>query len=303
MIGYNKEKISLELGLNFPYWVPSVFESDTNPYGFPRITGALLYGPPGTGKTQLAKAAARQVEGRLVVCLKSSDINSQYHGQTERNISCLFEMLEEMKPVLLLVDEAESVFGDRLDGSNSPVTKKAISMFLDLLQKQKGIFLLACTNAPWEINDGILRRLPKKIFIDLPDCHTRSLQIKFHLQKLLHAISDEEITLVANETESFTGSDLQDLIAQCSESAIYRLTLATYFKPCQYRPGKFVPCQSSDPGAEKTTWENLKIQDNIVEPVLEFEDLLNALNSFKARGPRLKKKYIDALEDNKKTKF
>ena len=47
----------------------------------------------------------------------------------------------------------------QLDGANSDPSVR--------------VFVLAATNRPWEIDDAIMRRLSKKIYIPLPDVETR----------------------------------------------------------------------------------------------------------------------------------
>ena len=61
-------------------------------FGVKHVKGILLYGPPGTGKTYIVKALATETDCDLFI-VAPSDILNKYVGQSERFISCLFDMV------------------------------------------------------------------------------------------------------------------------------------------------------------------------------------------------------------------
>jgi adenylate kinase family enzyme len=81
------------------------------PYG--RGVSAILAGPPGTGKT-LTAALLGQAAGRAVWQIDLSLVVSKYIGETEKNLSRVFDVAEQ-RGWLLFFDEADALFGKRSD--------------------------------------------------------------------------------------------------------------------------------------------------------------------------------------------
>ncbi len=73
----------------------------------------LFYGPPGTGKTLTATLLGKQT-GKDVFRIDLSRVISKYIGETEKNLSRLFDKAED-KNWILFFDEADALFGKRTD--------------------------------------------------------------------------------------------------------------------------------------------------------------------------------------------
>ena len=94
-------------------------ELDTVPMGY------LFCGPVGTGKSFLATCVAGSI-GIPAVVLKN--FRSKYVGETEGNLERVLGVLRSMGPVVVIVDEADAMLGDRDQGGDSGVGGRVFAM-------------------------------------------------------------------------------------------------------------------------------------------------------------------------------
>ncbi len=87
--------------------------------------GYLICGPVGTGKTFLATCAAGSIG---MPCVVLRNFRSKYVGETEGNLERVLRLLRSMGPVMVLVDEADAVLGDRQTSGDSGVGSRVFGM-------------------------------------------------------------------------------------------------------------------------------------------------------------------------------
>lgn len=87
--------------------------------------GYLFCGPVGTGKSFLAQCVAGDIGIPLV---KLKNFRSKYVGETEANLERVLGVLKGMGPVVVLVDEADAMLGDRDQGGDSGVGSRVFGM-------------------------------------------------------------------------------------------------------------------------------------------------------------------------------
>ncbi len=110
VIGLDDAKNALRESIVYPTKRPDLF-----PLGWPR--GLMLFGPPGCGKTLLAAATASEIDGYFIN-VDAASMMSKWLGEAEKNVAKLFKMArgyaeKERKPVILFVDEVDSLLGSR----------------------------------------------------------------------------------------------------------------------------------------------------------------------------------------------
>jgi SpoVK/Ycf46/Vps4 family AAA+-type ATPase len=88
--------------------------------------GYLFCGPVGTGKTFLAECYAGSVG---VPCLKLLNFRSKYVGETEGNLEKILKVLRVMGPVVVVIDEADAMLGDRAAGGDSGTSSRVFGAF------------------------------------------------------------------------------------------------------------------------------------------------------------------------------
>lgn len=140
------------------------------PYG--RGLSVLFYGPPGTGKTMAAQVMANEL-GLELYRIDISQMVSKYIGETQKNISQLFQKAKDIN-ALLFFDEADSLFAKRSEAKDSH-DRNANAETAHLLQKledYEGITVLA-TNYLNNIDDAFKRRMKFIIRIAFPETEVR----------------------------------------------------------------------------------------------------------------------------------
>ncbi|GLJ44807.1 hypothetical protein SUGI_0942410 [Cryptomeria japonica] len=185
--------------------------------------GLLLFGPPGTGKTMLAKAVATEA-GANFINISMSTITSKWFGEAEKYVKAVFTLANKIAPSVIFIDEVDSMLGRRGKDSEHSAMRKLKNEFMaswDGLRTRdkERVLVLAATNRPFDLDEAVIRRFPRRLMVDLPDTENRSKILKVILvdEDLAPEFNMEELAAV---TDGYSGSDLKSL---CTTAAYERI--------------------------------------------------------------------------------
>ena len=132
----------------------------------------LFYGPPGTGKT-LTAAMMGQELGVDVFRVDLSMVVSKYIGETEKNLSTLFDRAMN-KNWILFFDEADALFGNRTEvkDSHDRYANQEVSYLLQRVENYNGIIILA-SNLKGNMDKAFSRRFQSMVKFKIPDVEQR----------------------------------------------------------------------------------------------------------------------------------
>ncbi|KAE8147762.1 hypothetical protein BDV25DRAFT_159698 [Aspergillus avenaceus] len=176
-----------------------------------KIPGLLLYGPPGTGKTLLAKAVARE-SGATVLEVSGSEVYDMYVGEGEKNVKAIFTLAKKLSPCVVFIDEADAILCSRTGASSRTSHRELINQFLREWDgmNEMSAFIMVATNRPFDLDDAVLRRLPRRLLVDLPLEQDRLEILKIHL-KDEQLDSSVDLAELSRRTQLYSGSDLKNL--------------------------------------------------------------------------------------------
>ncbi|OQD72425.1 hypothetical protein PENDEC_c021G01742 [Penicillium decumbens] len=176
-----------------------------------KIPGLLLYGPPGTGKTLLAKAVARE-SGATVLEVSGSEVYDMYVGEGEKNVKAIFTLAKKLSPCVVFIDEADAIFCSRTGASSRTSHRELINQFLREWDGMNDLsaFIMVATNRPFDLDDAVLRRLPRRLLVDLPTEEDRLSILKIHLKEE-QLDPSVDLAQLAKRTPLYSGSDLKNL--------------------------------------------------------------------------------------------
>ena len=128
--------------------------------------GILFIGAPGTGKKTLASLIGQQ-SGKEVYRIDLSMVVSKYIGETEKNLSKIFDAAEH-KNWILFFDEADALFGKRTNvrDAHDKYANQEVAYLLQRIENYNGLVILA-TNKKNNIDEAFIRRLQSIIHFPL----------------------------------------------------------------------------------------------------------------------------------------
>jgi SpoVK/Ycf46/Vps4 family AAA+-type ATPase len=118
---------------------------------------ALFAGGPGTGKTMAAQVLAREL-GLELFRVDLSRVMSKYIGETEKNLSRLFDDARASGAILFF-DEADALFGKRTEvkDAHDRYANLEIGYLLQRMEEHTGTTVLA-TNRVGDLDEAFTRR-------------------------------------------------------------------------------------------------------------------------------------------------
>jgi ATP-dependent 26S proteasome regulatory subunit len=201
----------------------SLLRPDAFSYGVlanDRLPGLLLYGPPGTGKTLLAKAVAKESRA-TVLEVSGAQVYEKYVGEGEKMVRAVFSLAKKLSPCVVFIDEADAIFGSRSGSGNRNTHREIMNQFLREWDgmEDHSVFMMVATNRPFDLDDAVLRRLPRRLLVDLPVAKDRESILRIHLKG---EALDPSVNLnkLAEQTPYYSGSDLKNLCVAAALAAV-----------------------------------------------------------------------------------
>ena len=183
---------------------------------------ALFHGPSGTGKT-FSVSLLGKYTGKDVYCVDLSMVVSKYIGETEKNLSKVFDIAEG-KGWILFFDEADALFGKRtgVKDSHDKYANQEIAFLLQRIEDYDGLVVLS-TNLRSNLDEAFARRFQNIIKFSLPDKVQREKLWRNTFPKNVTFEAAVDIERIAASYE-LSGGAILNVVQYCSLQALSKGT-------------------------------------------------------------------------------
>ena len=192
-------------------------ELDSVPMGY------LFCGPVGTGKSFLSTCVAGSIG---VPCVMLKNFRSKYVGESEGNLERVLGVLRSMGPVVVIVDEADAMLGDRDQAGDSGVGGRIFGMIAsqmgDTAYRGKIVWMLL-TARPDQLPIDLKRQGRAEVHIPLFYPHTDEevrMMFKVLAKKAGTTLADEDIPAEMKHKGNLSGADIEGVIGRAWRTSL-----------------------------------------------------------------------------------
>lgn len=206
----------------YPLTMPHLYASTSSLLTAP--SGVLLYGPPGCGKTMMAKALAHE-SGACFINLHISTLTEKWYGDSNKLVHAVFSLARKLQPSIVFIDEIDAVLGTRRSGEHeaSGMVKAEFMTHWDGLTSSNSsgepqrVVVLGATNRIQDIDEAILRRMPKKFPVALPAAEQRQRILNLVLKETKIDQDHFDLMYLVHGMAGMSGSDIKEA---CRDAAM-----------------------------------------------------------------------------------
>ncbi len=194
--------------------------------------GMVLHGGPGLGQDFAGQARGGRKRGQLHFAIKGPQLISMWAGESERAVREVFRKARLGGPAIIFFDEIDALAPERGGGASSQVSERIVAQLLtelDGIEDLKGVFVLAATNRIDRVDPALLRPGRFDAVVELkPPCREARLAIlKVHTKRMPLAACEETLAAIAEESEGFSGAEMEAICREAAYAAIRRAVAHT----------------------------------------------------------------------------
>jgi len=189
----------------------------------------------------IAKAIAASLNATFFE-IKDENIKSSEYGGSVQNVAALFDVARSKfqksgKPSIIFIDEAESILAKR--GKNlHKATAASMTAFLKQIEgvsasatESDGVFTIAATNTPWDIDSAIQARLGIRGYVPKPSPEARRHMFDKYFKKTekgklrgkrypIVGVVKSRVEWLVQKTEGYAFRDLNKVFDSARTAAI-----------------------------------------------------------------------------------
>jgi ATP-dependent 26S proteasome regulatory subunit len=175
---------------------------------------ALFYGPSGTGKTLAVEVLARELKLDAYK-VDLSTVVSKYIGETEKNLSKVFQEAETSNAILFF-DEADALFGKRTEvkDAHDRFANIEINYLLQRMEEFAGLVILS-TNLRKNIDEAFFRRMQVAVEFPFPGEGDRYAIWKQHLPERAPVADDVDFQFLAGRL-NVPGGSIRNIVVNAA---------------------------------------------------------------------------------------
>lgn len=172
----------------------------------------------------LAKALAHE-SGATFINLHISTLTEKWYGDSNKMVNAVFSLARKLQPSIVFIDEIDAVLGTRRSGEHeaSGMVKAEFMTHWDGLTsantsgRPERILVLGATNRIQDIDDAILRRMPKKFPVSLPNALQRLRILGLVLRDTKTDKDNFNLEYLVRIMAGMSGSDIKEA---CRDAAM-----------------------------------------------------------------------------------
>jgi SpoVK/Ycf46/Vps4 family AAA+-type ATPase len=190
-----------------------------------------------------------------------------YVGEGEKNVKAIFSLAKKLSPCIVFIDEADAILGSRGTSSSRTTHREMINQFLREWDGmgEASAFIMVATNRPFDLDEASLRRLPRRLLVDLPTEEDREAILKIHLKD---EILDPEVSLtnLATQTPFYSGSDLKNVAVAAALSCVREEVENAASQSTSSTAEEVTPISPTEADSRTPPSPNVKLEKRILAP-------------------------------------
>ncbi|HYP22404.1 MAG TPA: ATP-binding protein, partial [Actinomycetota bacterium] len=157
------------------------------------------------------------------VNVRIEDVLDPYMGMSERKLHSAFQFARASAPCVLFLDEIDGL-GFARSRHVSATSRTLVDLLLQELDaigaENDDLLILAATNAPWDVDEALLRpgRFDRRIFVPPPDEEARRHIFEVVSERVPNRSLDARG--LAKRTPLYSGADIRALIERATDAVI-----------------------------------------------------------------------------------
>jgi SpoVK/Ycf46/Vps4 family AAA+-type ATPase len=188
-----------------------------------------------SGKSFLASAVATESQATFFA-VSAASLVSKHLGEGERLVRALFAVAREKAPSIVFVDEIDSIMGRRGGDEHEASRRLKTEFFIQMdgasSKSADGsaprVTVLAATNCPEDLDEALIRRLQRRIYIGSPDAHARRALLQNLFSRpppgLKHSLTPAQMDSLVSATEGYSNCDWTALVSDAALAPLRALT-------------------------------------------------------------------------------